>query len=263
MPDLNVFEYIVLGREVSETGTPHLQGYCVFKNRKRLTGAKKVWPRAHLEIKSKHSTYEEAITYCQKDGDWDEFGVRPVSNSQKLKNKWELAFNLAKEGKLDDIEKDLLIRYYHSFKRIRQDHPSKPGELTDVCGMWFLGICGSGKSHTARAKFPDLYDKPLNKWWDGYRDEDVVLLDDVGPKQTSWVGHYLKRWADKYSFPAEQKGTTIQIRPKKIIVTSQYTIEQLFHDDDKLVSALNRRFTVTKIVRQDATWDEIFPQNKV
>ncbi len=37
----NDFEYLILGKEVGEEGTPHLQGYCVFKNRQYLSGAKK------------------------------------------------------------------------------------------------------------------------------------------------------------------------------------------------------------------------------
>ncbi len=242
------FEYLILGKEKGEDGTPHLQGYCVFINRKRLSTAKKVWPRAHLEVRK--GTALEAITYCQKEGTWDEWGTRPVTNAQRMTDRWELAYQQAKEGKLEDIEKGLLVRCYHNFKRIRQDHPDKPEQLDDCCGLWYIGETGCGKSHTARANYPDLYDKPLNKWWDGYLGQEEILLDDVGPQHAQWVGYFLKRWADKWSFPAEQKGTTLCIRPKKIIVTSQYTIEELFYYDLKLVNALRRRFTVSIITRQ-------------
>lgn len=244
--DETQFEYLILGREEGEEGTLHLQGYCVFVNRQYLAGAKKIWPRAHLEIR--RGTALEAITYCKKDGDWQEWGEKPITNKQRMTERWEQAYNLAKEGKLEQIEKCLLVRNYHAFKRIRQDNPDKPEELQDVCGLWYLGPTGSGKSHTARERFPNLYDKPLNKWWDGYRHEGTVLLDDVGPKQAPWLSYYLKRWADRYSFPAESKGTTHQIRPQRLVVTSQYTIRELYIEDLQLVDALERRFKVEEIM---------------
>jgi len=244
-PDLTKLTYIIVGREVSEAGTKHLQGYCVFKWRTYLSGAKKVFPRAHLEIKK--GTFEQAITYCKKDGDWKEWGTVPVTEKQRQKDVWTNAFNLASSGRIDEIPSSMRIRYYHSFKRIQQDYPVPVAHLEGTCGQWFIAPTGYGKSYLARKMYPDLFDKPLNKWWDGYRGQDVVLLDDVDMCHNVWIGYFLKRWADRYSFPAEQKGTTIQIRPKILVVTSQYTIEELFGGDLNLKDALLRRFTVKHV----------------
>ncbi len=77
--------------------------------------------------------------------------------------------------------------------------------------------------------------------------QDYVILDDVGPDQGQWIGSLMKRWTDHYPFPAEQKGTTIQIRPKNIIVTSQYRISEVFCSDILLKDAMERRFTVIEM----------------
>lgn len=241
--------YIVMGEEVSETGTPHLQGYLCFKNRQRRTAVSKMFPRASLRAKSKYSTHAEASDYCKKDGKFVEFGTLSrtpsQATSQRNKHNWEEAFKLAASGKIDEIPYELRVRYYHAFKRIAQDHPIKHKPLDKTCGIWFYGETGVGKSKKAREKYPDFYDKPLNKWWDGYTGQKNVILDDLDPSHGVWIGPFLKRWTDHYAFPAEQKGTTVQIRPQQIIVTSQHTIEEVFElQDQRLADALNRRFKV-------------------
>ncbi len=243
--DDSPFEYLIMGKEVGENGTPHLQGYCVFKNRKCLSGAKKVWPRAHLEIK--RGTCAEAINYCKKDDDWDEWGEAPEDISKRNKRKREEAFALAKEGKIEDIPADMRVRYYHAFKRIQQDYPIKPKDLKAKHNYWVLAPSQYGKSTYARNRWPDYFDKAPNKWFIGYEGQQTVLLDDFGPRQCMYLGWYMKRWADLFSFPIETKGGGHQVRPKRIVVTSQYTIKNCFPDELEC-EAIENRFTVINLL---------------
>lgn len=59
----------ILGYEVGEEGTPHIQGYLEFKNAVHMSSLKKVMPRAHLE-RAKGST-KQNYNYCSKDGEFD------------------------------------------------------------------------------------------------------------------------------------------------------------------------------------------------
>ena len=97
----------------------------------------------------------------------------------------------------------------------------KPEQLAQLTNIWYYGPPGTGKSRKVRQDHPDVYDKPLNKWWDAYEDQDVVVLDDFGNNHAV-LGDHLKRWADHYPFTAEVKGGATTIRPKTIIVTSNY-----------------------------------------
>ena len=42
--------YVIIGKEVGESGTPYLQGYITFHKNKRLSPVKIIHPRGHWEI---------------------------------------------------------------------------------------------------------------------------------------------------------------------------------------------------------------------
>lgn len=143
---------------------------------------------------------------------------------------------------MEEVEKELLVKHYRTLKQIKFDYMQQLPELDHCSGVWIYGESGCGKSTKARLDYPDYYLKAANKWWDGYSEEDNVILEDLG-KEHSVLGHHIKLWADKHDFVAECKGSSIRIRPKVFVVTSQYRIEDIW-DDVETVSALKRRFKV-------------------
>ena len=82
-------QYIIYGKEVGASGTPHLQGLIRFKNDKSLKQVIGLLPGSHVEpAKALHA----AIEYCKKDGDYTERGTPPVSakdKGQKEKRRWK------------------------------------------------------------------------------------------------------------------------------------------------------------------------------
>lgn len=238
---------MIYGRETGEeTWTQHLQGFVVFKCQKTFSAVKRLMPRCHIE-ETKGSP-QQNIDYCSKQGNIFEKGVRPKTPAQKgemEKRRYEEAFAAATEGRLDDIPKDILTRHYSTYKRIQGDYQPKPLTLEDTCGVWIYGPPGTGKSHEVNAKFPSAYQKNINKWWDGYKGEDVVWIDEVAPEHMTWIVPFLKKWADKFPFPAEAKGSQREIRPAKLIITSNYSLDELgLNDVDR--QALGRRFSERK-----------------
>ena len=95
--------------------------------------------------------------------------------------------------------------------------------IDKLTNEWHWGDSGTGKSRGVRSRFLDAYIKSNNVWWDGYLNEETVIIEEMGPKQIG--AHHLKMWADHYPFKAESKGSYSLIRPSKIIVTSNYSIE--------------------------------------
>ena len=56
--------YNVMGLEVGEEGTPHIQGYVEMNKKCRLSAMKKLNERAHWE--RREGKQHEAIDYCKK-----------------------------------------------------------------------------------------------------------------------------------------------------------------------------------------------------
>lgn len=238
-------KYAIAGRELApNTGTKHLQGYVEFANPRTLTVVLRQLAGCHVE--PARGTPIQCREYCSKDSNFREQGIIPQDPGSREKQRWENARSLAKKGSFEDIPADIYIRYIGNLQRIYRDNLPTLESLSCTCGEWRMGPTGIGKSRGARLDYPDLYPKPLNKWWDGYKDNKVVLLDDVDPSHGTWLGSFLKIWADHYPFIAEKKGGSVMIRPEKIIVTSQYCIESVFTDTE-VAAALARRFRVLTI----------------
>lgn len=70
-------KYLCYGREKGEQGTPHLQGMVCFKNAKPFSTVRNLFKNNHVEI---CKNVKALITYCQKDGDVWEFGMKPQKN---------------------------------------------------------------------------------------------------------------------------------------------------------------------------------------
>lgn len=242
--------YILYGKEVGEEmGTPHLQGLIKFTNTKTLSAACKALTGSHVE--PKRGTYAEAIAYCKKEGEIVEYGeapLDPVSKGELEKDRWANAKRLAIEGEIDMVDPQIYVSNYSALKRIAFDHQRLPEKLDETDNHWYWGIPGSGKSWQAREKFPDAYFKNCNKWWCGYNGEENVIIDEIELDHGKFMGHFLKIWADIYPFQGEIKGSGKLIRPKRLIITSNYCIEQIFAHDDTLIQAIRRRFKVTHFI---------------
>jgi hypothetical protein len=119
-----------------------------------------------------------------------------------------------------------------------------PTDKQDTRGVWYWGAPGLGKSHKVRKSEPELYLKAQNKWWDGYSGEKAVLLDDFD-KGGICLGHYLKIWTDKWACNGEIKGSTIPLNHDRFYITSNYSPDTLFNEDEELLTAIKRRFKIT------------------
>jgi len=253
-----VVDYYVAAPEVGEKGTPHIQFYIAFKQQTRLSKLKKLLPvQIHWSIK--RGTCLQASNYCKKgDGPWTqgglkekdplfglnvspdliEYGVLPeeqqVAGGKATEEIWAHNMELALAGKFEEMTPSHQVLHYNKYLAHKERNRPKPKRLTWKRGespnLWIYGPTGTGKSYKARELYPNIYEKMLNKWWENYNDEKEVLLEDVGQSHAAWIGDFIKRWADIYPFQNERKFGSLTIRPEVIVVTSNYSIQELFPD---------------------------------
>lgn len=247
--DIDIFDtfkpaYVAYGLEVCPTtGRQHQQGWLHWKDAKTHSAVKKKLKGIHTEPMI--ASLEQNDVYCGKEGAIVEQGIRPLSNDDKGRAeqlRWKRMLDQAKEGKIEEIDAREQIRYYSTFKAISMDYMQKPEPLENVCGLWIYGIPGTGKSHAVYNQCKSLYIKPISKQWNGYQNEDVAWLDELSPDHSKWIAPFIKLWGDKWPFHADVKYGAKQIRPRRFIVTSNYSIEDMgFSSVD--AKAIRRRFT--------------------
>ena len=271
-------KYHVFGRETAPTtGKKHLQGLIIFPERtyfklavKKLTVNEKKphicaqgFSETHKRIPS---TVQDAIQYCKKEGNFWENGIPPNAWLSSGDQKFDEALTLAETGNLKEI-RSKYPRLYTTYKNFYIAEANKNAKYEMLTGnikehfLWLYGPSGVGKSYLARKLAADsgrpYYVKALNKWWDNYENEDIVIIEEINPDYCSKNAAEIKTWFDIYPFPCEFKGGSFkQIRPQYMIITSNYSVEECFSFTD--IDPIKRRFTaINYLVR--ASVDQPFP----
>lgn len=263
--DIGEKGYILYGRETCpETQRKHLQGMVIFPNARPLTTVLKQFAPRHIEMCKSPS---DSVTYCKKEGEFVERGVPPNPSKQAVnahherknaarrkesKERYAGVLEYAMVGDLEAVrvvEPALFLQSYSTLKRIAVDYMKFPPAIPLLQNLWVYGPSGTGKSHFARLlAFPGAFDrgeiylKACNHWWDGYSRQPICLMEELSPDHQK-LAPLLKQWADIWSFSAEIKGGTISARPLHFIVTSNYSIEEVFGSYHVDVAAIKRRFT--------------------
>jgi len=223
------------------TGFLHWQFVCCFAKPTRLAACKTCFgDSAHAEPTKSAA----ALAYVWKDdtrvdGTQFELGEQPFQRNSSTD--WERVRDSAKRGRLDDVPADVYIRNYGNLKKIAVEHMEPVAVEREVIVFW--GRTGTGKSRRAWAEAGlGAYPKdPRSKFWDGYRNQAHVVLDEF--RGGIDISHVL-RWFDRYPVIVEVKGSSVVLSAKKIWITSNISPENWYPDlDQETRSALLRRFT--------------------
>lgn len=244
--------YLVYGREVGESGTPHLQGL-IHDKLMRFSAVKKLIPSAHWEAAIARP--DLGIAYCKKDGDFFEKGTPPqqgkrndlVSLYKDLEETATMRDILATRPNMQQIR---VAETWLKYNEPRRDW------LPEV--FWFWGPPGSGKTRKVYEMAPDVYSVPSSpqlKWWDRYDSHDDVLIDDFRGDQCDFA-RFLKM-IDRYEFQVECKGGYRQLRAKRMFITSCVPPWECWYTNENLEQIRRRLAEIKSFHRvQQNGWKE-------
>lgn len=257
-------QYLIFGKEVGKKcGTPHLQGYVYFTNAKSRKTVRTKYGKLRSHWKVAKGTAEHNQVYCSKEHDTFEKGEPPATPKEKGKgerDRWQDAIDAVRDNRLEDVPADILVRNLrgveYAIERIAASKRNLSRLPNSTRHLWVYGPPGTGKSRWASDTYPGAYDKdPETRWWNGYVDEDTVIIADFDFNGVH-LGGDMKRWLDIFPFQAPIKYSQTKIRPKLVIVTSNYLPEQLWPRDPTLAAAIRRRCT---FILRDEVWVEPEP----
>lgn len=256
--------YVIAQLEQGEqTGTNHIQFTAYFDQPRKLSSFAGI--PAHMEP---CISVKACVAYCaksetRKEGPC-EWGVKPKSADKKVPIDWDKIWQDAKAGRMELIPAPQRVTHYSKLRMIQKDFilmQPTPRYLPNRVSYWIWGEPGIGKTYRPYSDFATtLYPKLPNKWWDGYVPDfhKQVLLDDVQKESVKWLHELLIRWSDKYLTLGEIKGSTTTLIYELFIVTSNWSIEEMYGDEPNSsmhIAQMNRRFISIHMTSRDQIID--------
>jgi len=243
-----IAKYVVYGKEVGKSGTPHLQIYLEFNNPVSMKNLKNRLSCPHAHIEPRMGTSQQASDYCKKDGDFKEYGTLSKQGGNRS-DVSELA-DSCQEGKtIREIAEDypgMFIKYHKGVIALRSALTQPRDANTPKEVIVRYGPTESGKSRICWLSCPDLYKwgSANEKWWDGYDGHTEVMMEEF---RGDLPFKYLIDLIDRYPIKVAYKGGMVEFVADTIMINSPIHPSQ-WYDPTKLrkndsMKQLKRRIT--------------------
>lgn len=241
--DLEKIAYIKGQKERGgETGYVHWQILVVLRRKGTLSTIKSIFGgTCHAELTRSSAANEYVWKEDTRVGEQFERGRLPFKRNDPAD--WEQIWDLAKTGRIEEIPANVRIQCYRTIRTIKADFAVPEPMVREI--FVYCGRTETGKSRRAWTEAGmDAYPKdPRTKFWDGYRDQKHVVIDEF--RGSIDVSHLL-RWFDRYPCLVEIKGSATSLVAEKIWITSNIHPEYWFPELDQATkNALLRRLQIT------------------
>jgi len=224
--------WMVIGKEVGEDGTPHLQAACIIGKQMTMTAIKNVpgMKRAHFE--SMRGSPESNLIYCSKEDPMPFIkGTMPKPGKRNdLQSAYETLRSGATLREMADQHGVEMIKYSKGFTIVRSLLVGPRTEPPKI--IWLYGPTGVGKTR-ACVEFANQHHGgeywmscATLQWLDGYDGQPVAILDDFRGKHCTFS--FLLRLLDRYPFRVPFKGGFVEWNPSVIFITCPYSPQEVF-----------------------------------
>jgi len=192
-------KYIVVAREIGAGGLRHLQGYIEFESACTTSAAIKRLKPAHVEWRK--GTPQEASDYCKKgEQSHEEWSSKKTSGDNYGRNvdivveRGDLGPGQGKRSDLDAVVEAMqsgatltkiaesypvtFVRFHKGIEALALARLKPRTERPRI--EWRWGLAGRGKTFHVTEKHgrESVYIKDGTKWWNGYAQQEAILIDD-------------------------------------------------------------------------------------
>jgi len=256
-------KYLVIGEEISKTGTPHLQGFIRWKTGTTDLSTSKKFGKCHVELSRGND--KENDDYCRGLGETSKRHGKTPTEPEKIFTIGDIG--ICGTGRRTDLIElkestkqgiplrkliDEQINGYTDLKFVENiiKYNEKPRVYDkDFKFYWIYGPTALGKTKYVIEKMykteyeqGNLYIAMNNsKWWDGYDAHKIVLIDDFRDTFCSFSN--LLQICQPVEYRIENKGGTRQLLAKTIIITSCHSPLEVYEDVSENKTQLYRRIT--------------------
>ncbi len=255
--------YVIFQSELSESGTPHLQGYLELTKQMRTTAIRRHFgSRIHFE--NRRGTQAQAIAYGCKEDTRVVDGLAGQGGEAKKLGKDTVAVVAAAlqlGSKIAELSEDYPVSFIMHGAKIREYALDRMGSrMSPPEVIIYYGATGTGKSAMAARNWPDAYwvpqPRPGGWWWPKYCGQETVIIDEFA---NQFKYHTMLRLLDRYPFDIQEKGSNANFVSKRIVFTTNIHPHQWYHNKSYADKApLRRRLRdFAKIYTFDdlSTWD--------
>ena len=242
-------KWMIIGKEVGASGTPHLQGAVVLNTRRQFNSLKKMIGFARAHIEPMLGTPEDSVKYCSKE-DKTPFikgAVEPGKRNDihDAINKLKAAVSITDLVLKDDEFAATFVKYPNGLTEYRNKLETKRTGPPVV--FWIYGDTGTGKTRssvewTERRGLEYWMSLGGLQWFNGYDGEPVAILDDFRTGHCKFS--FLLRLLDRYRFSVPYKGGFRNWAPKFIFITAPLPPREMFDlKKEGDIQQLERRIT--------------------
>lgn len=231
-------KFLVVGKEVSESGRQHHQGYILWKNPTTRAATIRALPHATWVAAQRAEHNYDAAKYCWKDDDIVcQFGDPPKAGERNdIRGVKEMVQQGCGMREITDTWSSLQdIKVAEALLKYKEAKRSWAPEV-----YWYWGPPGSGKTKLALEKAgADVWLSGRNlKWWYDYDAHTDVIIDDFRGDYCTF--HELLRILDRTPYSVETKGGHRQLLAKRIWITSCYPPQRVYSTREDIGQLLRR-----------------------
>lgn len=234
--------YMIFGKEESQEGRPHLQGFVILKRRYTLIPLKKLlcksvknedgtYNLSRIHVEKRQGSRKQASNYCRGGGlsgkptnsyifECGEFG------ETKTELQIRTAIELHKLGaSITDHWDNLSISDLKAYEKI--EPYLAPPVRESVYVEWIWGESGAGKTRYV-TELASLDKKKLfhvdeiDGFWSGYMKHPYILIDDFCLQESDTWYRCLLQVMDKYEYLVDKKYGGSWLYAERVYITAQH-----------------------------------------